>query len=160
GFQPCRPGSVSRAAKLGSAAIAKGVMLSAIPLAVADLTKSRREILIVPRLYWRNSFFTRFVGIYWQQPLLPFSDEAARGLLHCRISMPPVSALGQNRRLRACSHQVCFSSMTRHLSRRLVGLISAKRRPEQVQQPTPLFDHLVGTGRQPGWHFDAECSGC
>src|SRR5215468_1032518 len=55
GFQPRRPGSVSRAAKLGSAAIAKGVMLSAIPLAVADLTKSRREILIVPRLYWRNS---------------------------------------------------------------------------------------------------------
>src|SRR5262245_44835957 len=57
GFQPCRPGSVSRAAKFGSSAIAKGVMLSAMPLAVADLTKSRREILIVPRLYWRNSFF-------------------------------------------------------------------------------------------------------
>jgi hypothetical protein len=34
-----------------SSAIAKGVMLSAMPLAVADLTKSRREILIVPRLY-------------------------------------------------------------------------------------------------------------
>src|SRR5499426_2130548 len=51
GFQPCRPGSVSRAAKFGSSAIAKGVMLSAMPLAVADLTKSRREILIVPRLY-------------------------------------------------------------------------------------------------------------
>src|SRR5262245_46979732 len=50
GFQPCRPGSVSRAAKFGSSAIAKGVMLSAMPLAVADLTKSRREILIVPRL--------------------------------------------------------------------------------------------------------------
>src|SRR5215475_14540896 len=97
GFQPCRPGSVSRAAKCGSSAIAKGVMLSAIPLAVADLTKSRREILIVPRLYWRNSFFTRFVGIYWQQPLLPFSDQAARGLLHCGISMPPVSALGHDR---------------------------------------------------------------
>src|SRR5262245_33728788 len=46
GFQPCRPGSVSRAAKFGSPAIAKGVMLSAMPLAVADLTKSRREILI------------------------------------------------------------------------------------------------------------------
>src|SRR5262249_35229409 len=44
-------------AKFGSSAIAKGVMLSAMPLAVADLTKSRREILIVPRLYWRNSFF-------------------------------------------------------------------------------------------------------
>jgi hypothetical protein len=51
GFQPCRPGSVSRAAKLGSAAIAKRVMLSAMPLAVADLTKSRREIVIVPRLH-------------------------------------------------------------------------------------------------------------
>jgi hypothetical protein len=38
-------------AKLGSSAIAKGVMLSVIPLAVADLTKSRREILIVSRLY-------------------------------------------------------------------------------------------------------------
>src|SRR3981081_2863989 len=50
GFQPCRPGSVSRAAKFGSSAIAKGGMLGATPLAVADLTKSRREILIVPRL--------------------------------------------------------------------------------------------------------------
>jgi hypothetical protein len=49
GFQPCRPGNVSRAAKFGSSAIAKGVMLSAMPLAVADLTKSRREILIAPR---------------------------------------------------------------------------------------------------------------
>src|SRR5215471_4899618 len=75
GFQPCRPGSVSRAAKLGCAAIAKGVMLSAIPLAVADLTKSRREILIVPRLYWRNSFFTRFIGIYRQQPLYRFQTR-------------------------------------------------------------------------------------
>jgi len=55
GFQPCLPGNVSRAAKLGSAAIAKGVMLSAIPLAVADLTKSRREILIMPRLHWLNT---------------------------------------------------------------------------------------------------------
>jgi len=63
GLQPCRPGSVSRAAKLGSPAIAKGVMLSAMPLAVADLTKSRREILIVPRLHWLNSFFTRFIAI-------------------------------------------------------------------------------------------------
>ena len=35
---------------------------------------------------------TRFVGIYWQQPLLPFSDEAARGLLHCGISMPAAAA--------------------------------------------------------------------
>jgi hypothetical protein len=109
GFQPCRPGSVSRTAKLGSAAIAKGVMLSAIPLAVADLTKSRREILIVPRLYWRNSFFTRFVGIYWQQPLLPFSDEAARGLLHCGISMPPVSALGSRPVIRRCRLNVRFA---------------------------------------------------
>jgi hypothetical protein len=38
-------------------------MLSAMPLAVADLTKSRREILIVPRLYCLNSFFNRFIGI-------------------------------------------------------------------------------------------------
>jgi hypothetical protein len=78
GFQPCRPGSVSRAAKLGSSAIAKGVMLSAIPLAVADLTKSRREILIVPRLYWRNSFFIRFVGTYWQASLTIFGRGSTR----------------------------------------------------------------------------------
>src|SRR5262245_1560984 len=46
GFQPCRPGSVSRASKVGSAAIASGDTLSAMPLAATDLTNSRREIRI------------------------------------------------------------------------------------------------------------------
>src|SRR6476646_2969643 len=50
GFHACRPGKVSRAAKLGSSAIARRDMLRAMPLAVTDLTNSRREILIVPRL--------------------------------------------------------------------------------------------------------------
>ena len=50
GFQLCRPGSVSRAANLGSSAIARRDTLSAMPLAVTDLTNSRREILMVPRL--------------------------------------------------------------------------------------------------------------
>src|SRR5215475_9264680 len=84
GFQPCRPGSVSRVAKFGSSAIAKGVMLTAIPLTVADLTKGRRESLIVPRLYWRNSHpllgSSGFIGNTLSQP---FTHEAARGLLHC-----------------------------------------------------------------------------
>ncbi|MGB9057045.1 MAG: hypothetical protein WCC50_00895, partial [Pseudolabrys sp.] len=50
GFQVCGPGKVSRAAKLGSSAIARRDTLSAMPLAVTDVTKSRREILIVLRL--------------------------------------------------------------------------------------------------------------
>src|SRR5262245_3111913 len=50
GFQPCRHGSVSRAAKLGSSAIARRDTLSAMPLAITDVTNSRREILIEPRL--------------------------------------------------------------------------------------------------------------
>src|SRR5258708_32297001 len=50
GFQACRPGSVSRAANSGSSASARRDMLRTMPLAVADLTNSRREILIVPRL--------------------------------------------------------------------------------------------------------------
>src|SRR5947209_11948244 len=50
GFHACRPGKVSRAAKLGSSAIANGDTLSAMPLAVTDLTNSRRDILIVPCL--------------------------------------------------------------------------------------------------------------
>src|SRR5215467_8360246 len=50
GFQRCRPGSVWRSAKLGSSAIASRDILRAMPLAVTDVTNSRREILIVPRL--------------------------------------------------------------------------------------------------------------
>jgi hypothetical protein len=50
GFQPCRPGSVSRAAKLGSSAIASRDILRIMPLAVTDVTNSRREMLIVLRL--------------------------------------------------------------------------------------------------------------
>src|SRR5258708_35554125 len=50
GFQLCRPGSVSRAANSGSSAIARRDVLRTMPLAVVDLTNSRREILIVPRL--------------------------------------------------------------------------------------------------------------
>src|SRR5215471_768759 len=146
GFQPCRPGSVSRAAKLGCAAIAKGVMLSAIPLAVADLTKSRREILIVARLYWRNSFFTRFVGIYWQQPLLPFSDEAARGLLHCRISMPPVSALQRtfdDRRLVPC---VDGSGLARRIFTCRLGSVQPCVRPLSAVHMTAGHNALRGSG--------------
>jgi hypothetical protein len=45
GFQPCRPGRVSRAVNEASSAIAKGDALNAMPLAVTDLTNSRREIL-------------------------------------------------------------------------------------------------------------------
>src|ERR1700683_575636 len=43
GFQPCRPGSVSRAVNPLSSACAKRDKLSAMPLAVANLTNSRRE---------------------------------------------------------------------------------------------------------------------
>jgi hypothetical protein len=50
GFQRPRPGSVSRSAKLGSSAIASRDMVRTMPLAVTDVTNSRREILIVPRL--------------------------------------------------------------------------------------------------------------
>ena len=31
-----------------------------------------------------------------------------------------------------------------------------RRRPEQVQQTTRLFDDLVGAGKQLRWHLDAE----
>jgi hypothetical protein len=48
--QPCRPGSVSRAAKLGSSAIASRDILRTMWLAVTDVTNSRREMLIVLRL--------------------------------------------------------------------------------------------------------------
>src|SRR5215475_13813198 len=51
GFHACRPGKVSRAAKLGSSAIARRDTLRAMPLAVTDVTNARREILIVLRLY-------------------------------------------------------------------------------------------------------------
>src|ERR1700746_252146 len=44
GFQLCRPGNVSRAAKSGSSAKAKRETLSAIPLAVSSFTTSRREV--------------------------------------------------------------------------------------------------------------------
>src|SRR6516225_3158900 len=44
GFQRCRPGSVSRAANLGSSAVATRDRVRTMPLAVADLTNSRREI--------------------------------------------------------------------------------------------------------------------
>src|ERR1700730_15707814 len=50
GFQCCGPGRVSRAANPGSSAIAKRDTLRAIPLAVADLTNSRREICILLHL--------------------------------------------------------------------------------------------------------------
>src|SRR5690242_298150 len=50
GFQLCNPGMVSRAANGGSSALARRDTLSAMPLAPADLTNSRREILIGPRL--------------------------------------------------------------------------------------------------------------
>ena len=48
GFQRCRPGSVSRAAKSGCSAIANGEKLSAMPLIVADFTNSRREMCMLP----------------------------------------------------------------------------------------------------------------
>src|ERR1700733_14438304 len=44
GFQPCRPGRVSRAVNPSSSAYAKRDRLSAMPLAVANLTNSRREL--------------------------------------------------------------------------------------------------------------------
>ena len=47
GFQLCRPGSVSRAANPGPSALAKRDRLSAIPLAVTNLTNSRREVLML-----------------------------------------------------------------------------------------------------------------
>jgi hypothetical protein len=67
GFQPC-PGSVSRAAKLGTPALAKdvskGVTLRAMPLAVADLIKSRRESPIGRAFIARiHSHAIRFTGI-------------------------------------------------------------------------------------------------
>ncbi|KAF0209992.1 MAG: hypothetical protein FD172_2985 [Methylocystaceae bacterium] len=43
GFQPCLPGSVSRAANSGSFARARRDRLSAMPLAVTSLANSRRE---------------------------------------------------------------------------------------------------------------------
>src|SRR5262245_10801597 len=63
GFQRCRPGSVSRSAKLGSSAIASRDILRAMPLAVTDVTHSRREILIVPRLSLpETELWTRYSG--------------------------------------------------------------------------------------------------
>src|SRR5437660_6377110 len=53
GFQRCRPGSVSRAAKLGSSADPKRDRLRAIPLAVTHLTNSRREGRMLPPLVQR-----------------------------------------------------------------------------------------------------------
>src|ERR1700722_11575433 len=50
GFQACRPGSVSRAVNAGSSAQAKRDRLSAMPLAVTDLTNWRREVLMLPLL--------------------------------------------------------------------------------------------------------------
>src|SRR4029077_2260303 len=64
GFQRCRPGSVSRSAKLGSSASAIRDILRAIPLAVTDLTNSRREMLIVPRLLpFETELWTRYSAI-------------------------------------------------------------------------------------------------
>src|ERR1700737_1183376 len=54
GFQFCRPGSVSRAANVGSAADAKREKLSAMPLAVTHLTNSRRDGRMLPPLGWRS----------------------------------------------------------------------------------------------------------
>src|SRR6516164_5984438 len=50
GFHACLPGSVSRAAKSGSSAKAKRDRLSAMPLAVAPFTNSRRDVHIAPPL--------------------------------------------------------------------------------------------------------------
>src|SRR6516225_1342572 len=50
GFQAPLPGSVSRVANPGSSAKAKRDRLSAMPLAVAPFTNSRREVHIVPPL--------------------------------------------------------------------------------------------------------------
>ena len=47
----CRPGSVSRAANPGSLAIARRDTLSAMPLAIANLTNSRREVLMLPTIW-------------------------------------------------------------------------------------------------------------
>src|ERR1700682_332738 len=47
GCQPCRPGSISRAVNPLSSAYAKRDRLSAMPLAVANLTNSRRELLML-----------------------------------------------------------------------------------------------------------------
>src|ERR1700736_4073759 len=54
GFQFCRPGSVSRAANVGSAADAKREKLSAMPLAVTHLTNSRRDGRMLPPLGRRS----------------------------------------------------------------------------------------------------------
>jgi hypothetical protein len=60
GRVPALPsGSVSRAANPGSSAIARRDILRTMPLAVADLTNSRREILIVPRLSLPERFVPR-----------------------------------------------------------------------------------------------------
>src|SRR5437868_7267948 len=63
GFHACRPGKVSRAAKLGSSAIARRDTLRAMPLAVTDVTNSRREILMMPRLSLPElQLWTRYSG--------------------------------------------------------------------------------------------------
>src|SRR4029077_6739249 len=52
GFHACRPGKVSRAAKLGSSAIARRDTLRAMPLAGTNLTNSRRDgCMLIPRVH-------------------------------------------------------------------------------------------------------------
>src|ERR1700674_1198059 len=50
GFQPCRPGNVSRVAKSGTSAAAKRDRPSVIPLAVTHFTNSRRDGRMIPPL--------------------------------------------------------------------------------------------------------------
>src|ERR1700676_2591424 len=67
GFQLCRPGSVSRAANVGSSADAKRDRLSAMPLAVTHLTNSRREGRMLPPLVQRccERLGTSFMCMRW-----------------------------------------------------------------------------------------------
>src|SRR5436189_6304436 len=76
GFQACRPGSVSRAANPGSSAIARRDTVRAMPLAVTDLTNSRREILIVPHLSLPERLASRVRHAASRRP--------ARCLIHAR----------------------------------------------------------------------------
>src|ERR1700674_4659070 len=83
GFQLPRPGKVSRVSNAGLPANAARERLSAIPLVVANLTNSRREIAIS-----RYLFGCAAIGMYRLagDPLLPVRQPGAETV---RVSITP-----------------------------------------------------------------------
>src|SRR6516164_437987 len=66
---------------------------------------------------------------------------------------------GHDRLSEECPRRVRFTSTSGHQSPRLSWPVSAITGCEQLQQTTPLFDHLVGGNEQLVRHGEAEHPG-